>query len=160
MALITDTRTPGTLFSTAELNFDVTFGTAMGLYRMIDRCESHLDFLVGARAWTVYSKLDLGQGELVGITADERRTWVDPVVGIKGNQMLYKDISLKGWALIGGFHAASKFMWDLFLAIDYKVNSHVSTSIGWRHVGVDYQKNSFLFDLDIDGPMADLTIIF
>ena len=155
MALEVDTSTPGPVFSSATLNLEITLATALGFYRVAEEGESHLDVLAGGRLWSVDADLGLGAGILAGVSASDDETWVDPVIGIKGQYGFNDKVFVKGWGMIGGFGASSEFMWDVFGGLGYQVSDWFAATAGWRHIGVDYQKGAFLFDVDIDGPMIE-----
>ena len=154
-ALAVDGNTPGPVFSSVDLKLKATIATAAGSYRIIEAAESHLDVLAGARLWSVDSRLAFGAGLLPALSVSDDETWVDPVIGVKGQHGLNERFFVKGWGMIGGFGASSDFMWDVFGGLGYQVNDRFSTTLGWRHIGVDYSKGSFLFDVDIDGPMIE-----
>jgi len=154
-ALEIDASTPGPAFSSADLDLKATIATALGFYRIAEQGESHLDVLAGARLWSVDTDLGFGAGLLPAISVSDDETWVDPVIGVKGHYGLNDKLFLKGWAMIGGFGASSDFMWDVFGGLGYQVNDRFSATAGWRHIGVDYAHNSFLFDVDLNGPMFE-----
>jgi hypothetical protein len=154
-ALQVDASTPGPAFSSADLELKATIGTALGFYRVAEEGGSHLDLLAGARLWSVDSDLSFGAGALPAISVSDHETWVDPVIGVKGQYGLTEKIFLKGWGMIGGFGVSSDFMWDVFGGLGYQVTDRFSATAGWRHIGVDYSHDSFLFDVDLDGPMFE-----
>lgn len=81
-ALEVDARTPGPVFSGADLDLKATVATALGFYRVVEEGESHLDVLAGARLWSVDTDLAFLGGPPLSASDDE--TWVDPVIGVKG----------------------------------------------------------------------------
>ncbi len=150
-----DASTPGPIFSSATLDQNMTIATALAFYRVAEEGESHFDVLAGARLWSVDADLSLGAGFLAGVSGTDDETWVDPVIGIKGQYGLSDEIFVKGWGMIGGFDASSEFMWDVFGGLGYQVRDWFSATAGWRHIGVDYSQGPFLFDIDIDGPIIE-----
>ena len=156
----------GLFFSSAELDVSMWSGTALGFYRVAEDGVSHLDALAGLRVYSFDADLAFGAGILPAIQLQEDHIWVDPVVGFKGKYGLgdigglSDDFFIEGWGLIGGFGVSSKFTWDVWGGLGYQVNDWFSASAGWRHIGVDYSKGAFVFDVDFDGPMIDLTVSF
>jgi hypothetical protein len=155
-----NTSTPGPFFSAARLDLGITIATALGLYRIAEEGESHLDVLAGARLWSVDVEVALGTGLFEGVEATDDHTWVDPVVGVKGQYGFNNKIFFKGWAMIGGFGASSDLMWEVFGGLGYQMNDVFSVSAGWRHLDVDYAHNSFLFDVNVDGPIIEASFKF
>ena len=153
-ALQADASRPGPPPFSAELELKATIATALGFYRVAEDGMSHVDVLAGGRLWSVDGDLGLALGR-AGLAASDDETWVDPVIGIKGHYRLNENFFLKGWAMIGGFGVSSDFMWDVFGGVGYQVNDRFSTTAGWRHQGVDYSHNAFLFDVDLNGPMIE-----
>jgi hypothetical protein len=153
-ALEVDAREPGPPASLADLQLQATVATALGSYRLVEDNASHLDVLAGARLWNVDGDLAFRIGPIAGNFTDDE-TWVDPVIGLKGRYGLNENFFLKGWGMIGGFGASSDFMWDVFGGVGYQVSDRFSTTLGWRHIGVDYSDGAFLFDVDLDGPMIE-----
>jgi hypothetical protein len=127
----------------------------LGFYRIAEQGESHLDVLAGGRLWSVDGNLRLGAGALAGISTTDDETWVDPVIGVKGQYAFNDKVFVKGWGMIGGFGASSEFMWDVFGGIGYQFNDRFSATAGWRNSGVDYSHGAFLFDVDINGPIIE-----
>ncbi len=138
----------------ANLDLEVTLATALGFYRVAEDGMSHLDILAGGRLWSVDADLALALGPLGGAASDNE-TWVDPVIGLKGQYAFNDKIFIKGWGMIGGFGVSSDFMWDVFGGLGYQFTDRFSATAGWRHVGVDYSNGAFLFDVDIDGPIIE-----
>jgi hypothetical protein len=155
MALSVDASTSGPAFSSADLDLKLTIFTPLGFYRIAEEGKSHLDVLAGGRLWSVDGDLDFGAGDLPSRSVSDDETWVDPVIGLKGQYGFNEKFFVKGWGMIGGFGASSDFMWDVFGGIGYQVSDRFSATAGWRHIGVDYQHNAFVFDVDLDGPMIE-----
>lgn len=59
--------------------------------------------------------------------------------------------------LIGGFGAGSDLMWDANINLGYRWTSGFSTTIGYRHFEVEYEDDTFLYDVVRTGPMLGLS---
>jgi len=158
-ALEVSGSTSGPPAASLTVDLRMTVVTTLGSYRVAEQDKSHLDVVAGARLYDVRPKLKVAIGFLAG-SAKDYHTWVDPVVGFKGNYELGNNFFVEGWGLIGGFDVSSKFMWDAWGGLGYRVNNLFSASAGWRHLSVDYEKGAFLFDADIDGPMLNFHFDF
>ena len=135
---------------------------AAGSYRMIESDQGHLDVLAGGRLWYVKTEIDLvNPNPIVPQTSfDDSGTWVDPIIGIQGRANLTPEVFLTGWAMIGGFGAASDLTWDLMGGAGYAFNDRWSIVGGYRALSVDYENDGFLFDVVEHGPFLGVRIAF
>ncbi len=46
-------------------------------------------------------------------------------------------------------------MWDVFGGLGFQVRDGFLAATGWHHIGVDYSNGSFLFDVDLYGPIHE-----
>lgn len=134
--------------------------TGAAAYSVLQNEYGHLDFMAGARVWSVRTEIDLSGGLLDGKSADQTETWVDPIVGLKGNYYFTPEFYFTGWGMIGGFGASSKFMWDAMGGLGYAFNDTFSMVVGYRGLGVDYSHDGFLYDVVQHGPMFGGVIRF
>ena len=145
----------------ADLSSKLLISTVMAEYRVWEQDKSSVDVMAGARLWRLDSELDVKVGD--GIFTDDVElvnTWVDPMIGVKtrlqGNSPFY----LSGWAMIGGFGAASKIDWDVFGGVGYEFRKKMSILVGYRAIGVDYEGDDLIFNVIQHGPMVGSVIDF
>ncbi|CAG36991.1 conserved hypothetical protein [Desulfotalea psychrophila LSv54] len=123
-------------------------------YRLFEADKEFLDLLAGIRYWSVESGLTLTGGTHGPKCFSNREEWVDPILGLKGLTVLGdSNFFLIGNFLIGGFGVESDFMWDATLNLGYAWTETFSTTIGYRYLDVDYQKDDFLYDVSQSGPI-------
>ena len=144
---------------------DVTSETftmlAAGSYRMIESDQGHLDVLAGGRLWYVNTESRPRQPDPIRPpTFEDSDTWVDPIIGVQGRANLTPQVFLTGWAMIGGFGAASDLTWDLMGGAGYAFNDRWSIVGGYRALSVDYEDDGFLFDVVEHGPYLGARIAF
>jgi hypothetical protein len=82
------------------------------------------------------------------------------MIGAKGRFNITPKVFMNGWAMAGGFGAASDFAWDLMGGVGYQFNNTFSTVLGYRALGVDYENDGFKYDVIQHGPIAGLVIRF
>jgi hypothetical protein len=82
------------------------------------------------------------------------------MIGAKGRFNITPKIFMNGWAMAGGFGAASDFGWDVLGAVGYQFTDRFSTAIGYRALGVDYENDGFKYDVIQHGPIAGMIIRF
>lgn len=119
-----------------------------------------LEAYVGGRAWWVDVEVD-GVGTVApGPRIDNSKSWVDPIVGLRG------DLAFGGrWfamleADVGGFGVGSDFSWHVMAALGFKFNDHVAVELGWKHLDVDYEDGDYVFDVALSGPFLAFTFTF
>ena len=139
-----------------EIENQLTIATFMGEYRVLEDNNTSVDLMAGARVWDV--RLDAsvtgGGGPFsVDFQQDLSETWVDPMIGVKARFQGSSPWFISTWGLIGGFGAAADIDWDVFGGVGYQFNDTFSLLAGYRAVGVDYDRDGFLFDIVEQGPV-------
>ncbi|MGE3871518.1 MAG: hypothetical protein AB7F74_01040 [Parvibaculaceae bacterium] len=144
-------------------DIDLTSETLTSLgaleYRLLDGEEGNLDLLAGGRLWWVKTDLDFN-GAIINASGSDSATWVDPIVGIRGRFNLTPEIYLAGWGMIGGFGVSSEFFWDAMGGLGYQISDSFSLFAGYRGLSVDYSDDGFVFDVDMNGPLAGAVLTF
>ena len=133
--------------------------TAGAEYRLVDDPGVNLDFLAGFRLFSVGAELDFEGGPLNGFSADQTKTWADPLVGLKGNVDLSRRLYLTAWAMIGG-GVSSDILWDVMGGAGYRFNDSISAVVGYRAAGVDYTDGGFTYDTVQQGPFSGVVFRF
>jgi hypothetical protein len=137
-------------------------------YSFIQEDGYNLDFVAGARLWSVQNQVDINGDVTLGpITvpfegqATQTETWVDPLVGLKGSALISdSNFFVNGWALVGGFGVSSEIMWDVYGAVGYQFTDSFSSTLGFRALGVDYRNNDFTYDITQYGPQLGFLFRF
>jgi hypothetical protein len=141
---------------------DVTSKTFAGLlgvgYSVLEDQSGHLDVVGGIRVWSVDTNISFNGGILGGIERDDSATWVDGLVGVRGNYFFTPEIYLTGWGLVGG--GGADIDWDVALGVGYKFTDTISAVAGYRALGVNYNNDGFVFDVVQQGPIIGVAIHF
>jgi hypothetical protein len=155
----TDRPTPGPLFSSAEADFKTFIFDGEAGYRVVDNVtdKRSLDIVGGIRVWRLEMNLNFASGILAARSATATRSWVDAVGGVRGRAFLTERIFVAGKADLGG--GGSKFTWQLFGVGGFQVHPKVALVGGYRWLSVNYDKDNFLFDNVIHGPVLGATFI-
>jgi opacity protein-like surface antigen len=160
MKLSKDADTPGPLFSEVDVTSRMgMLGPSLG-YRAVLTDRFTLDVLGGARIWFVDTELEFKPGLLPGVTVDQSKSWVDPIVGLRLGAQLTDKIFL--WALgdVGGFGAGSDLTWQAIAGIGYRFNPRWSVTAGYRALGLDFQRDGFELDVIMHGPVVGVGFRF
>lgn len=151
----------GPLFAGVKLN--VSAFTALGAvsYRFVEGPWGHVDGLIGARFWSLETKLTIRPGVLgVGARAVDTEGWIDPMIGVTARYNLNEKWFLTTWGMIGGAGIGSDLSWDVLAAVGYQFNERWSASVGYRALSVDYSTARFTYDMIQHGPVIGFTARF
>lgn len=152
-------KTPRELVATSADVKSKSFAGFLGAgYSVLEHSENRLDVVGGLRVWSVDTDITLNRAQLSGAKRSDSATWVDALVGVRGSYAFTPKVYLTGWGLIGAGGADAD--WDVGVGIGYNFSKTISATIGYRAVGVDYDRNGFKYDAVLQGPMAGLTIRF
>ena len=132
--------------------------SAAGFYRLVEKPDAWLDLVAGVRYWSVDSTLTLRAEHSPERDLAGDDDWVDPLVGLKGRTAIGSSRwRVNGGLVIGGFGAGSDFMWDANMNLGYQWTETFSTTLGYRYLDVDYEKDGFLYDVSQHGPLLGLS---
>ncbi len=151
-----------TPFSTSlKLSTSTLIASGGAGYTVLSDPRYELDLLAGARLYNVDTKAKLslpGFGITKSGSTDE--TWADPMIGTRFSTQLTDDLYLTSWAFAGGFDVGSKFSWDVFAGLGYKLGEKYTMIAGYRGLGVDYRDGDYKYDVVQQGPIAGLKVHF
>ena len=156
----TDHPTPGPLFTSATANFKTFILDPEVGYRIAENTDkgTSVDVVGGFRYWHLEPDLTFTAGALPTVTASRSRGWVDAVGGIRGRARLSKRLFVIGKGDLGG--GGSKFTYQLFGGMGLLMGKRFALIGGYRALSVDYNKDNFLFDVVLHGPVFGLSIRF
>lgn len=158
--LSADSATPRGILATSV---DVEASTFAGLlgagYSVLEGPSGHLDIVGGVRVWSVDTDISFSGAFLNGLTFSDGATWVDGLVGVRGNYSFTPKLYFVGWGLVGA--GGADVDWDVAGGLGYHFNDRYSATLGYRALGVDYSNSDgFIFDVVQQGPIMGLTIKF
>lgn len=148
----------GILATGADVKNESFTGMIGAGYSVLDRSEHSLDVVGGLRVWSVDTDIRFHGGLATGTKHSDSATWVDAMVGVRGTYNFHSSAYLMGWGMIGAGGAQAD--WDLGLGVGYNFSKSISGTVGYRAMGVDYERNGFKYDVVLQGPIAGLTIRF
>jgi hypothetical protein len=158
MNLSDERATPGPLFSSVDaVNKTFLLSPEAG-YRVLGSDASFLDVLGGIRFWHVKGELNFQPGILPGIDVSRSRNWVDGVFALRGKRRISEKWSLSGYGDLGGGGSNLTFQFVGTAAAD--LGERYSVVLGYRYLNVDYNKDLFLFDTHMGGPIIGFAFKF
>lgn len=143
----------GVLATSIDAKIQTFMATALVGYDVSSNKDSRIDLVGGARFWSVSNDFNFVGGALGGTTASDGDTWVDPILGVKFRSKLGPGWYASGWALAGGFGAASDSVWDVMAGVGYELSDRTSLFAGYRVMDVDYSSGGFVYDVTQKGPV-------
>jgi len=86
--------------------------------------------------------------------------WFDPYVGLRGRYNFNKTYYTAVRGEIGGFGVGMDLMWQVEAVVGINLTRSISTEIGYRALGGNYENNDFRFDAVLHGPQITTGITF
>lgn len=143
-----------------EVESTQVFGSMAAGWRCLQTSRTELYITAGFRAWELTTKVNASLGEIDLVSIDESYDWMDPLVGLRFRAKPFSTVSLDATGEIGGFGIGSDFTWHLLGAVSYRISDQIYSSLGYRHISVDYKDNGHIFDADLSGILIGLTMLF
>lgn len=127
-------------------------------YTVLESDRGHLDVIGGGRLWRASTTIALKGGVIGDRSRSDSATWIDAVAGLRGQYALSEHWYLTGWGVVGAGQA--KLDWDATAAIGYQFKSNLSAVLGYRALGVNYNRNGFVYNVVQQGPIVGLAYQF
>lgn len=129
---------------------------AMGAgYAIINESDKVLDVVIAGKLWHTSMRYHLTSEKYhIHETRKGDATWVDVLSGFKGKYSLSPSVFLEGWGLVGGGQA--KKDWDVAGLIGYNFYGDWMVTAGYRAIGVDYDRDNYIFDVTQKGPIIGI----
>lgn len=127
-------------------------------YEVLGGDQGHLDVIGGGRLWYASTRLSVKGGLLDGRGERDSATWIDAVAGLRGQYALSDHWYLTGWGVVGAGQA--KLDWDATAALAYQFKSDLAAVLGYRALGVNFNRNGFVYNVIQQGPILGLSYRF
>lgn len=139
--------------SSKELITDLSFG-----YEFYKSKTTFLDVYGGARIWSLESELTLvpTNTAIPSTMLSESRSWVDPIIGINARFLLGKKWFSYLRSDFGGFGVSSSWNFMILGGFGYDFNPNWNTSLGIKNLGLDYDKDSYKWNVNQYGFLISL----
>lgn len=148
----------------AKTTTKTTIFTLAYQYELYNTGGTVLDLLAGARYWDVDGELRFSGGlggPLAGQKVSDDDSWVDPLIGFKGRVPLGDSrFYLAGGAGVGGFGVGSDSFYEINANLGYQWNESIGTAVGYRMYDVDYDEDSFVYNVRQEGWQVGLSWSF
>ncbi len=150
----------GRVFDSFRFEQKQWFVTPALSYRLIDTGSYIMAVYAGARITTMDVDLTgrFARGGETKVSADS--SWVDPVVGIRGQADFGDRWFFRYTADIGGFGTSSELTWNAFGGFGYNIGDTIGLIAGYRGLGIDYSQDEFALEVISHGPVIGLEVRF
>jgi len=150
--------TPGPLFSSVRPNQKLFFLTPEAGYRILDTSRASVEVVGGIRYWHLDTRLQFEPGLLPGVDVQRGRGWVDGILGSRAKAYLSQSWWVTAYGDAGG--GGSNFTYQIIGTAGVDFHKHYALVFGYRYLSVDYDKDQFLFDTVMKGPLVGFTFKF
>jgi opacity protein-like surface antigen len=158
--LTTEATSDSSLYSGTEMKTDFAYGTIALSYRLPTVGTLQSDVFAGARTWHIGNQLDFQSGSAPAFTSSSSRNWTDPILGAQLRYDLTRHWFGTMLGDIGGFGVGSEISWSVFGGVGYQFTDWLSATVGYRYMHVDYDKDQFLMNVNVQGFLVGLGFRF
>jgi hypothetical protein len=129
----------------------------------LKRITPWLEGGLGGRLLNLYSGLNI---ETINEPREgsASKTWFDPIIIVRSQGAIKEKWLLQFRGDIGGFGLGSDFSWQIQANVGYHFSKLFQTTIGYRFIGINYDKGEgrerFQFDVDTSGLVIRLGFNF
>lgn len=93
-------------------------------------------------------------------SVEQSRWWIDPVVGLRGQVNFSRWCFAAAQADAGGFGAGSQITWNTQATLGVNFSRHIAFEAGYRYMYIDYDKDNFLYNVNMPGVFGGLIFKF
>ena len=146
---------PGPIVTSGEVTMKQLAWEVSGLKRLTPWLEAGL----AGRIVSLSTELEL---ETINNPREgsASKTWFDPVVVLRSNNTFNEKWLANLRLDAGGFGVGSDFTWQLQVNAGYRFSELFQATIGYRYIGIDYDQDGFLYDIDTYGMVVRLGFNF
>ena len=91
---------------------------------------------------------------------EQSRWWIDPIVGLRGQVNFTRWLFAAAQADAGGFGAGSQITWNTQATLGVNFSRNIAFEAGYRYMYIDYNKDNFLYNVNMPGVFAGLIFKF
>ena len=141
----------------ADVDFTELLGNLLVTYRLTDNSPTgFLDLYSGARVNSLSLDISAQANRIIfpgqaAFDDSHTETWVDPVIGLRGQWNFAEKFFLAGKADIGGFGVSSDLLWSAEATLGYQFTPGFNTEIGYSYYNTDYEDGGFNYDVAMGG---------
>jgi hypothetical protein len=93
-------------------------------------------------------------------SASGDESWVDPIVGLRGQINFTRWLFFGTQADVGGFGAGSQITWNVQTSLGVNFSRNIFAELGYRYMYVDYTNGGFLYQVNSFGLFSGIGVKF
>lgn len=140
-----------------------TLVTAGYTYELYKTPHAVINVIGGLRYWEVDNSLEFkfSSGSAQDVNVHNSEHWVDPLAGVDAKVRLGDSAAYLACFLgAGGASGGSDSFYDLTATVGYQLTDTIIASVGYRLFDVDYENDSFVYDVKQEGWLLGLVWVF
>lgn len=98
--------------------------------------------------------------EKLPTNVDASRWWIDPIIGLRGQVNFTRWLFAAAQADVGGFGAGSQITWNTQATLGVNFSRNIGFEAGYRYMYIDYDKDNFLYNVNMPGVFAGILLKF
>lgn len=149
----------GALFGDGTVDVKMWAVSGYAAYRFSESSTASYDLAAGVRYFDLDTTLSLSAGRRPAQSLALSDSWIDPVIGLRGNWVFSDKWSATAFVDYGGFRGSSE-TWQILGTMNYSINDKLFARFGYRHLDVSKTISGSDIDLAISGPVFGLTYQF
>lgn len=147
-----------TLINSGKIEMKQMIWEVSGLYQVLPFFEAGMGLRMNNISMAAdISRNVVGGGTAVLANAENTEFWIDPVIIARLSETINDTWQFQFRGDIGGFGIGSDLTWQLQAYVGYRFSKLFQTTIGYRIIGMDYDKgtgaNRFRYDMNTSGPL-------
>lgn len=154
------------LIESVKVHVNQYIWSQAGAYRAYQNNNTWVDLLAGFRLFSIDQTLSVtardpfSPSDDISDSVGLNRTWVDPIIGVRSAVEIFDRWAIRTEGDIGGFDANSKLTWQALAALGYDATESTRVLVGYRALGYDHDRDGFLYDTVMHGPIIGAGIGF
>ena len=144
-AELSTSNTSERIHAAAELN--QFLGNFAVVYNVLDTECTRFDVFAGTRVSSLDADVEIDFQQAPDVSESSRKSWVDPIIGIRFQQEISEQFFFRAVADFGSFGISSDITWQALAGVGYRVSDKGSMLLAYRGIGTDYSSGDFAYDV-------------
>lgn len=155
--------TSGNYYSSAEAELEQSMVSLALAYRVVSAKNFFADIYAGGRYNYLGASLSATKADPalpLPTYVSRSRSWLDPIIGLRGQYNFTDWLFAAAQGDVGGFGAGSQLTWNTQATLGVNFTRNIALEAGYRYMFIDYNKDKFLYRVNMPGVFAGLIFKF
>jgi hypothetical protein len=149
----------GVLFADGKVDLEMSAISGYLTYNIMETSNAVYTLAGGFRYFDVDSTATLRAGLLPAESATLKDSWIDPIIGVRGNWKLSEKWSATGFVDFGGLVGSSE-TWQVVATANYDFNENWQARFGYRYMDISQTIRGRDLDIGLSGPVVSIAYRF